>query len=352
MAKFIKRKSIDIGLSPYVPTFVGEQRMDETKIRLLDFTVDQLESRVITDTEQLKPFAQTPSQTWVNIDGIHDAHVLESVSKIFNLDSTIIPEVMNTRTRPFARQYEDCVYVATRRLVRDGDKMGSRAVRFVIGKHFLISFREQDSPVFDVVVERLQRENSRMRREGVDYLLFVLLDIIIDNYTLVLNNFGDLVSEIEDRLLEDEKADNVAELINERKRELSFIKRTTKPMNDVVMNLLRMTDILDDRAMLHMRELWNNMLYVNDEIDSYREVLTDQLDIHNTNMNNALNERINFLTIFSVIFIPLTFIAGIYGTNFEVVPELSYPNAYFIMWGVMIVIAIGMIGVFKYKNWF
>ncbi len=355
MAKHIKRAKTQIGLSPYIPTFVGKQKLDRTHVKLIDFTEGSLEIHDVSDIAEIKKYHERESYTWVNIDGLHDAAPLEAVGALFSFDPTIIPQVMNTSARPIARLYDNAIHVSARMLIhnQEDNSLENEIVNIVAGSTFLVSFREQPQVIFQSVLERIQREDSRIRKEGVDYLLFVLLDVIVDSYGVSLSELGDKISTVEDELLSDTPPDDISDWINKNKRELSFIKRTTKPMNDAILNLLRMdTYLLDERAMLHIKELWNNMLFVNDELDRYRDVLADQLDLHNTNINNELNDRLSFLTIFSVIFIPLTFIAGIYGTNFDYIPELGFKYAYFIMWGVMVVIAGGMVYYFKSRKWF
>ena len=348
------KKKKEIGLSPYESTFIGEQKMEKPELSLIDFTKDHIERVEVVDMDQIKEFKEKNSFTWLNVDGVHDPSPLNAIANIFDLEPTIIPEIMDTQTRPHAKEYDNCVLVSFRalRASNEADDISCDTVSVVCSSDWIISFRERKMPLFDPIIDRMKREHSRIRKQGVDYLMFTLLDVIIDNYMYILSLLGDKIEKVEDELL-DEADQSLAKEINAYKKELNFIRKNTKPMNEVLLNLTKMDeDTINDMVTFHLKELRNSMLLVNDEIESYREILGDQSNLYNTTVNNLLNDRIKFLTIFSVIFIPLTFIVGVYGTNFDILPELHFKYSYYVMWMVMIIIAIGMIIYFKIKNWF
>jgi magnesium transporter len=222
----------------------------------------------------------------------------------------------------------------------------------ILTKSVLISFQERKGDVFEPVRERIRKQKKRIRNAGTDYLAFALLDIVIDNYIYIISFLGEKIETLEENLLMDPKK-SVIEEINMYKRELNFLRKSIKPAREMILSLSKMeSELIDESTDVHFKELQDNINQANDSSDSYREILSDQLNIYHTTISSKLNDIMKFLTIFSVIFIPLTFIAGIYGTNFDVVPELHYEYSYFIMWGVIVTVAIGMLIYFRRRKWF
>jgi magnesium transporter len=222
----------------------------------------------------------------------------------------------------------------------------------ILTESVLISFQERKLDVFEPIRDRIRKQKKRIRNSGTDYLTFALLDIVIDNYIYIISRLGEEIETLEENLLVNPRQE-VIDQINNYKRELNFLRKNIKPAKEMILTLSKIeSEYIDENMGIHLKALLDNINLVSDSLDSYREILSDQLNIYNTNISSRLNDIIKFLTIFSVIFIPLTFIAGIYGTNFDVLPELHYEYAYFIMWGVMLIIAIGMLLYFKRKKWF
>ena len=222
----------------------------------------------------------------------------------------------------------------------------------ILTKSVIISFQERRGDVFEPVRERIRKQKKRIRNGGTDYLTFALLDIVIDNYLYVLSLLGEKIETLEETLLINPSKDVINE-INNYKRELNFLRKSIKPAKEMIFSLAKMdSDLITESTYIHFKELEDNISEANDVSDGYREILSDQLNIYHTTISSKLNDIMKFLTVFSVIFIPLTFIAGIYGTNFDYVPELGYKYSYFIMWAVMIVVALGMLVFFKVRKWF
>jgi len=216
----------------------------------------------------------------------------------------------------------------------------------------LISFQERKGDVFEPVRERIRKQKKRIRNAGPDYLAFALLDIVIDNYIYIISVMGEKIETLEESIIQDPKQ-SVIDQINVSKRELNFLRKNIKPAKEMILSLSKMeSDLISETTYIHYKELQDNINQASDSSDSYREILSDQLNIYHTTISSKLNDIMKFLTIFSVIFIPLTFIAGIYGTNFDVVPELHYEYSYFIMWGVIITVAAGMLLYFRKRKWF
>ena len=256
--------------------------------------------------------------------------------------------------RPKVQEYDNCIFISIKMLRQDQetDLLIVENLSLIITKSVLISFQERKGDVFEPVRERIRKQKKRIRNSGTDYLAFALLDVVIDNYIYIIGLLGDKIETLEENLSEEPKQSIINE-INTYKRELNFLRKNIKPAKEMILALSKMeSDLIDEESDIHFKELQDNINHASDSSDSYREILSDQLNIYHTTISSKLNDIMKFLTIFSVIFIPLTFIAGIYGTNFDVLPELHYKYSYFIMLGVMVSVAIGMLIYFKKKKWF
>jgi magnesium transporter len=221
----------------------------------------------------------------------------------------------------------------------------------IITESVLLSFQEKKGDVFEPVRERIRNQKRRIRTSGTDYLAFALLDIVVDNYIYIIGLLGERIETLEETLLQEPRK-SVIDEIYRYKRELNFLRKCINPAKEMILNLSKMeSELIKEDTYVHFKELLDNINQATDSSETFRDILSDQLNIYHTTISSKLNDVMKFLTIFSVIFIPLTFIAGIYGTNFDVVPELHYEYSYFIMWGVMVVVAVVMLIYFKRRKW-
>ncbi|MFA9392015.1 MAG: magnesium/cobalt transporter CorA [Prolixibacteraceae bacterium] len=354
MARFIKKQKQEIGVSPDDLLFRGKQKTDVITLRIIDYDSENLKENAITKVQEALAFQDKNSVTWLNVDGLHNASLMDEISKGFNLDSLILAEVMNTDTRPKVVEYDNCVFISIKMLQQDSetDLISVENLSLIITKSVLISFQEKRGDVFEPVRDRIRKQKKRIRNSGTDYLAFALLDVVIDNYIFVISVLGEKIESLEDDLATEPKQSLINE-INKYKRELNFLRKNIKPAKEMLFALAKIeSDLINESTDIHFKELQDNINQASDSSDSYREILSDQLNIYHTTISSKLNDIMKFLTIFSVIFIPLTFIAGIYGTNFNVLPELQFEYSYFIMWGVMLIIAIGMLIYFRKRKWF
>lgn len=354
MARFIKKQKQEIGTSPDELIFRGEQKTENVLLRIIDFDANNLEEEVVPAVNEVLSFKDKESVTWFNIDGLHNAAVMEEIAKGFQLDNLIMADVMNTHTRPKLQEFENCIFLSIKMLKHDDetDYISVENLSLILSRSVLISFQEKKGDVFEPVRERIRKQKKRIRNSGTDYLLFALLDVVIDNYIYIISVLGEKIEALEEKLLLDPKQ-SVIDEINVYKRELNFLRKNIKPAKELILTLSKIeSDLIDEATAKHFKELQDNINQASDSSDSYREILSDQLNIYHTTISSKLNDIMKFLTIFSVIFIPLTFIAGIYGTNFDVVPELHYEYSYFIMWAVIILVAIGMLFYFRKRKWF
>lgn len=354
MARFIKTNKEDIGLSPDAYKLRGVKKSDKVLLRIIDFDTENLEERELKNINEAISYSSTKTTSWFNIDGLHDNNIMHEIAVGFELDSLILSDVMHTEARPKIHEYDNCLYISLKMLKYDENinKVDAENLVIVIKKNILISFQERKGDVFEPLRERIRKNKRRVRASGTDYLAYALIDIVIDNYSYIIGRIGEKIESIEEKLL-DKPNSLILEEINIYKREIVYLLKLIKPCREVIMNLVKMdSEFMHKKMLVHIKDLHDNINQVNDTIESYREILSDHINIYHTTMSSKLNDIMKFLTIFSVIFIPLTFIAGVYGTNFDVVPELHFKYSYFIMWGVMIIVALTMVFYFKKKKWF
>jgi len=354
MNRLIKKNKHEIGLAPDELIFRGQRKAEKVLLRIIDFDSDNLTEDDVKTVKEVSAFQHRDTVTWINVDGIHNTSIMEEISNAFDLEKIVLAEVLNTDARPRVIEYDNCSLITIKMLRIDGQdgKTLVENLSLILTKTVLISFQEQKGDVFDPVRERIRKQKKRIRNGGIDYLTFALLDIVVDNYLYVLSVLGEKIETLEETLLLN-PSQNVINEINNYKRELNFLRKNIKPAKEMILSLLKTeSDFISEGTYVHFKELEDNISQANDVSDNYREILSDQLNIYHTTISSKLNDVMKFLTVFSVIFIPLTFIAGIYGTNFEYVPELKYRYSYFVMWIVMIVVTIGMLMFFKKKKWF
>ncbi|NNE78009.1 MAG: magnesium/cobalt transporter CorA, partial [Pricia sp.] len=278
---------------------------------------------------------------------------IEDIGQRFALDKLVLAEVMDLQARPKVQEFNNCIQLSIKMLQQDdhSDYISVEKLNIVITESVLISFQEKKGDVFEPVRERIRNQKKRIRSGGTDYLTFALLDIVVDNYIYIVGVLGEKIETLEETLLQEPRKSVIDEIYT-YKREMNFLRKNITPAKEMILTLSKMeSELIDETTHFHFKELLDNINQAIDSSETYREILSDQLNIYHTTISSKLNDVMKFLTIFSVIFIPLTFIAGIYGTNFDVVPELKYEYSYFIMWGVMLLVAIGMLLYFRRKKW-
>ena len=353
MARFVKKRKEDIGLAPDDMSFRGEQKMDHVLLRMLDYNAENLQEETIDTIVSVLDQKEKPTVTWFNIDGLHDTKVMEEIVEGFDFDKLVLADVMDTNARPKVHEFNNCIFLSIKMLQQDEESnhISVENLSIIITDSVLFSFQEKRGDVFEPVRERIRSQKKRIRTGGTDYLTFALLDIVVDNYIYIIGVLGEKIEMLEENLLLEPRKSVIDEIYT-YKRELNFLRKNISPAKEMILALSKMeSDFIQENTHIHFKELLDNMQQANDSSDTYRDILSDQLNIYHTTISSKLNDVMKFLTIFSVIFIPLTFIAGIYGTNFEFVPELQYKYSYFIMWGVMIVVTIGMLLYFKRRKW-
>ncbi len=353
MARFFKKRDESRGLAPGSLVFIGSKKMENIRVRVIDYDKTHLAENELREIKEGAELKETHTVTWINIDGLHDLEQIKQVGEIFELHPLLLEDVLNTGQRPKIEEFDNRLFVVLKMIRFDKEKEMIIAEQFsmILGKTFLLTFQEQPGDVFEPVRERIRKQKGRIRATGVDYLAYALLDTIVDNYIYVIERMGDQIETLEEEVLDNPKPE-VMEKINFFKREMNFLRKTIRPAREAILQLSKIdSELISEELHLFLKDLQDLAAHATEAIDTYREMLSDQLNIYNSAISNRMNDIMKVLTIFAAIFIPLTFIAGIYGTNFEYLPELHFKYSYFIFWGVMIFIAGALLIFFKRRGW-
>lgn len=353
MARFLKNKEAAIGKAPGELIFIGEQKVKESTIAVIDYDNENLSEEELKDINDGIRYKQTDTVTWLNINGLHDTDLIRQFGEVFDLHALVLDDIVNTGQRPKMKDYDDYIFFSIKMMQYNEEKgeVQSEQLSMILGKTFLLTFQERPGDVFQPVRERIRRQKGRIRKGGIDYLAYALLDTICDNYIYIIERLGEQIEDIEGDILDNPNKE-VLTRINNYKREMNYLRKTVRPVREFMLQLTRLdSDLIHAETEPFLKNLLDLSNQAVDVIDTYREILSDHLNIYNTGVGNRLNEIMKVLTIFSAVFIPLTFIAGIYGTNFDNVPELHFRFSYFIMWGVFIIVTFAMLRLFKRRHW-
>ena len=348
------KKKEDIGLSPYELKFRGKKKAEDIRVQVIDFDLEGVRETEIKDTGELRKYLSSDSITWINVDGLHNEQIIRDLSDIFSIPADILSDVMEPSSRPQAEEFDNGFFVSIK-MMEFNEKKNRVSVdnlSLIVMDKILVTFQEEKGDVFEPVRERIRKHKTKIRTSGSDYLAFTLLDVVIDNYIYILGVYGEKVETLEGKLILDTNKETL-KIINLFKHELNNLRVDIKPVKEMIMGLVKLdTDFIQEENEKHYKELQDNINQAVDLLDYYREVLYDELNMNHSSMSTKLNDTMTVLTIFSVIFIPLTFIVGVYGMNFDNFPELHWKYGYFIVWGIMLLIVAGMIGYFKKRKWF
>jgi len=354
MSRYIKKKKEEIGLSPYALVFRGQKKTEKILLRAMDFDLDGVTETEIKSTDELLTLRKSKKLTWLNIDGLDNAELMENLATAFKIEHNILSDVMNPAARPKVQELENGIFATIKILKYDekSDSLTAENLSLIFTGNTLISFQEKPDIVFEPIRDRIRKHQNKIRQSGADYLAFALLDVVVDNYIYILGVLGEKIESFEDSMSNDPNKE-LLENINAYKLELNFLRKHIKPAKEMILNLTKLeSEFIHDENHIHFRELQDNINEASELSGSYREILYDQLNMYHSAMSTRLNDIMRTLTVFSVIFIPLTFIVGVYGTNFENLPEVHWHHGYFYMWGLMLLSTALMLWFFRRKKWF
>ncbi|HKK12739.1 MAG TPA: magnesium/cobalt transporter CorA, partial [Flavobacteriaceae bacterium] len=293
--------------------------------------------------------------SWININGLNNLDSIEQLGSHYNIHPLTLEDIGNTLHRPKIDEFDDYLFIVFKMLYfANDDVLQYEQVSMVVGHNYVLTFQESDGDIFDDLRDRISNSKGRIRSQGSDYLMYAILDATVDNYLSVIEAFGDKIEELETQIFEsDDNSRETPTRIQELKQEVLKIRRSIFPFREVVNRLEKIdSDIIDPKTHSYLRDLYDHIIQASESLDLYREMVWSLLEMHMTLISNKMNEVMKVLTVIATIFIPLTFIAGVYGMNFDNMPELHYKYSYFILWLVMIVIFVLMLFYFKKKKWF
>jgi len=332
---------------------MGERKADEAKISLINYNESEFaESSHQTIISALK-LRDPKLVSWLNIDGLHDTDIVAAAGAEYNLHPLLLEDILNTDHRPKVEEFEEYLFVSLKMIAVNDDKSEiiAEQLSLVLGANWLVSFQEKEGDVFGSIRERLRENKGLIRQKGADYLLYRLIDTVVDHYFYVVEFIGDKAEELEKSVLESTEKE-VLQQIQQLKRDLMDLKKSIYPLRDIISTLQKEDNILIQKATFrYLRDVYEHIIQINDSIDSGRELAANIMDLYLSGVNNKMNEVMKVLTIISTIFIPLSFVVGLYGMNFDNIPELHWKYGYLGVWIVFIVAVSGMLYFFKRKKW-
>lgn len=320
----------------------------------MDYDEPECSERQVENIEECFPFKEKSSVTWVNINGLHEVDILKKLGKHFNIHSLVLEDILNTSQRPKAEELEGYIFIVLRMLSYNGEnsEIKGEQISLILGENYIISFLEGETDIFYPIRERIRtRGKGRIRKMGSDYLAYALIDAVVDHYFLALEKIGEKIEGLEDELISNPKPE-MLQSIHDLKSDMIFIRKSIWPLREVISSLVRgKFTLIKESTGIFLRDVYDHTIQVIDTVESFRDMLSGMLDIYLSSISNKMNEVMKVLTIIATIFIPLTFIAGIYGMNFENMPELKVSWGYFAVWGLMIVVGGAMVSYFRKKRW-
>jgi len=353
MARFIKDRTSTKGHAPGSLILVGNKKMDKPVIRLMDYSSEHLEEKELGRIGDLTPYIERESVTWINIYGIHDLNLIKELGDILKLDNLLLEDILNTDQMPKYESGETYDAFILKMLDYDtaNNIIDAEQITIILGEHFVLTLQERVGDVFDPVRNRIRNNKGRVRLNNNDYLAYALMDVIADNYLAITEIIGRNIENLESRVFS-ETNENLATEIYRYKIELSFLRKNIRPAKEAIVFLLKADETyFSEDTRKYMADLKESLVHTGDSIDLYSNLVSDQLNTHNVLMSNRLNQVMKVLTIFASIFIPLTFIAGIYGMNFKFMPELSLKYGYLFVWIVILIVGISLLLFFKKRKW-
>lgn len=353
MPKLITKRSEKSGLPPGTLMHIGEQKTEKVRISIIDYDEQQLEEKEALTVEDCFPFKDKPTVTWINVDGIHDAMVVEQLGRQFGLHPLLLEDIMNTEQRPKLEDHDNYLFIVLKMLYHDqaADEITAEQVSLILGSKFVLSFQEREGDVFNAVRDRIRTKKGRFRKAGADFLAYALIDAIVDHYFVVLEKLEEQIEDAEEELVTDPTPETLR-AIHRLKRAMIFLRKSVWPLREVISGLERLeSPLIQKSTEIYLRDLYDHTIQVIDTVENFRDMIAGMLDIYLSSLSNRLNEVMKVLTIIATIFIPLTFLAGVYGMNFRYMPELEWRWSYPVVWAVMLAILITMVGYFKRRRW-
>ena len=353
MSRFPHKALKKVGSSPGTLVHVGERKIDKVRLSVIHYTADSLTERTLDAVEEGLDLVKQGATTWINIDGTHDVSLMENIGRRQGIHPLTLEDVLNNTLRPKSEVFDNYLFVVLKMLRYDTDEksIASEQISLILGENILISFQEAAGDVFEPVRDRIRKGKGRIRGAGCDYLAYALIDAIVDHYFVILDHVGRRLELLEEGI-DDHPDAGLLDEIHAVRRELIYLRKQVWPLRDIISLLLKEeSSFFSDTTRLFIRDVYDHTIQTIDTIESFRDILSGLQDLYLSIISNRMNEVMKVLTVIATIFIPVTFIAGIYGMNFQHMPELGWRWAYPLFWIVVVAIVAGMIFFFRKRRW-
>jgi len=353
MARFIHKGSKKAGQVPGTATYIGEDRA--AKVIISRFEYDEADVAQTAPDSVEKCFSSLEPQkiSWLNVDGVHDVEKIQRIGAGFNLHPLVIEDIVHTGQRPKVEEYDSLLFVVLRMLQwnDESQEIVDEQVGVILGPTWVLSFQERAGDVFDPVRERIESNRGRIRKLGSDYLMYALIDAVVDNYFSILETLGERIEELGEDMTENPKREDL-QTIRHLKRELLFMRKSVWPLREVLGSIQRdESPLIQEATCPYLRDVYDHTIQIIDTVETFRDMVSGLMDLYLSSISNRMNEVMKVLTIIATIFIPLSFVAGVYGMNFSFMPELQWRYGYFAALGIMLAIGGGMLLYFRKKKW-
>jgi magnesium transporter len=354
MARFLKDRKKSSGKIPGSLIHLGTKKIDQPLIRFTNFTTEKVIEFEPEKLEDCLPYISKGTVSWISLYGLHDEHLIQKLGELFDIHGLLLEDMLNTDQRPKISE-TDKLQIIILKMLDYNEKtkeLSSDQISLILDENFLITLQEKEGHYFDPIRERIRKGTGRVRRKEADYLTYVLLDTIVDNYLLNIEILGDIIEKTEARIFLPNQKGLIQE-IYQHKTEINFLRKTVRPVKEIVHQLIENeSGFISDDDLKYFRDLNDLITQATESIEIYQMMLNDQMNIYHATLDNRANEIMKVLTVLSAFFIPMTFLAGVYGMNFDNLPEIHWANGYFYFWGMIMVITISLFIYFKRKKWF
>ena len=354
MTESLRNASEKTGLPPGTLVHVGDVLETVTRMSVIDYSKENIEERQIQSVDEVLKYRDSETVTWVMIEGLADVGIVESIGVLFNVHQLVLEDILNTHQRPKFEEYDDHLYIVLKCLLSEGEdfSVGYEQISLLLLENFVFLFKEKTDDLFRPVQQRIRSSKSRFRSLGADYLMYAILDTVVDQNFILIDALDNAITSLEENILASEPTQSSLNTIQSLKREIIVIRRHVSPVRELMAGILRSeSGLIEEKTQIYLRDVSDHVIRVIESIELYREILSGLLEIYISNVSNKMNEVMKVLTVFASIFIPLTFLVGIYGMNFEYMPELEWKWAYPALWVAFITIPAILLVYFKKKKW-
>jgi len=354
MARFLNDRSSASGQIPGSLIHLGTQKIEKNLIHFINFTNDQLTENEPKSLEYCMPYLSENTVSWISMYGLHNAEMIQKLGELFDIHGLLLEDMLNTDQRPKITENDKLLVIILKMLDYNEKtkELDSEQITLILDDSYLITLQEREGHYFDVIRERIRKGTGRVRRKGADYLAYALLDTIVDNYLINIEVLGNIIEKTESRIFIPRQKGLMQE-IYKHKTEINFLRKNIRPVKEIVHHLIENeSGFVADENLKYFHDLNDLVMQASETIEIYQLMLNDQMNIYHASLDLRANEIMKVLTVFSAFFIPLTFVAGVYGTNFEYLPEIHLKYGYLYFWILLALITISLTIYFKRKKWF